>query len=64
MVWTITALEEIPRRFISYRSKECYSELTARNQYILLENRANHMDCFMRLPAGQRAILSSGRNPG
>jgi hypothetical protein len=64
MVWTITASEGIPRRFISYQSKQRYSELTARNQYILLENRANHMDCFVCLPAGQRAILSSGRNQG
>lgn len=58
MVWTITALEGILRRFISYQSKGRYIEQTARNQYILLENRANHMDCFMRLSAGQWAILS------
>jgi hypothetical protein len=64
MVWTITAWEGIPRRFISYLSKVRYSIRSLYNQYILLENRAIDMHCFMHLPAGQWTILSSRRNQG
>jgi hypothetical protein len=64
MVWIITDLEEICQIFISYPCKERYCIKLLRNQYILLENRAVHMYCLMRLPAGQWTILSSWRNQG
>jgi hypothetical protein len=64
MVWTIMDWEGILQRFISNLSKNIIANRPLRNQYILLENRANYSDCHMRLPAGQWTILSSGRNKG